>query len=250
MANLNTTVDNIELKTNRLGSGADLAQMVTWDDEKYPTTALLRDVANNINSRIVTSGSSGAAAVYPVGSIIMTSTDVNPGQEVFNGYLPGRWELVDKAFKQTLVNLTTSDWTVGSVGVADLYYGKMIRDGRTISLQLELKLRQQISGKDIPLGSIKRDTCGITTNAGKFHSSGGYSLAFARDSSNNASFIVCYTLGQDGNFIVREVLSSKGNNNDLTMKTGTIIMIDTIATTQYGDMMPNACDRFYWKRIA
>lgn len=254
MAQLNATINEIELKTNRLSSGADLAQMTTWNDEQYPTAALLRDVANNINSRIVSSGTGGAAAVYPIGSIIMTDSDTNPGQEVFGGPLPGRWVMVDQAFKHTNVLLTTNDWTTGtniSTGIATLQYGTMIRDGHIISLHLELVLQQQLSGSNVVLGNIKKEACGLALGGGggKFYSGGGPKLAFARY-SNDTSFVLCYTLSSDGRFQVQEVLSSKGNNNELTMRTGTIITIDAIASTQFGEMAYTACDRFYWKRTA
>jgi len=255
MAKLNTTVDNIELKTNRLGSGTDLTQMVTWDDEKYPTAALLRNVANDLNSRIVSSGSGGTAAIYPVGSIIMTDNYTNPGQGGgHSGPLPGTWMMVDQAFKHTNVTLTTNDWTTGtniSTGIATLQYGTMIRDGHMISLHLELLLQQQLSGGNVALGNIKKESCGLTLggSTGKFYSGGGPNIAFARY-SNDISFVFCYTLSSDGRFQVQEVLSSKGNNNELTMRTGTTLIIDTIATTQSGEMLITACDRFYWKRIA
>ena len=248
MANLDTTVNNIELKTNRLNSEADLDQMATWDDEKYPTTALLRNVVNDLNSRIVDSGAGGAAATYPValGSVIMTYKDTNPGQEE-SGPLPGHWELVDKAFKHELVQLTTNDWTVGT-GIASLDSGTMIRDGHMISLHLELQLGQQLSGKNVILGNINRTSCGISTNSGQFYSQGNRGLAYAYNSSNNTNFVVCYTFSGDGTITIQEVLSS--STSGLTMPAGSIIIIDTIAIAEYDKMLTEACDRFYWKRTA
>jgi len=254
MANLNATVNDIELKTNRLDSSADLNQMATWNDLKYPTAALLRDVANKINSNIVSSGSGGAAAVYPVGSIIMTDNYTNPGQEVFGGPLPGRWEMVDQAFKHKQIILKESDWTTGtniSTGIATMQFGTMIRDGHMIALHLELVLQQQLSGNNVVLGNIKKEACGLSLGAGggKFYSNYGPNLAFARY-SNDVSFTICYQLSSDGRFTVHEVLASKGNNNELTMRSGTVITIDAIAVTQSGEMAIDACDRFYWKRTA
>lgn len=263
MAQLNATVNDIELITNRLGSKTDLTQMATWDDEKYPTTALLRNVANDLNSRIVTSGTGGAAAAYPIGSVIMTVTDVNPGQVTYNGPLPGKWEPVDRAFKMFkdgndlnyFVNGT--DWTKGTTGIADLITGSMIRDGHMISLHLELKLTRELSSPTpssstgVTLGSLNRASCGITTNGGKFYPFfANHQLAYAYHSGTEASFVICYTLSNDGGIYVQDILSSKNNNNTLTMPSGTEIIIDTITTTRYDHMMSAACDRFYWKRTA
>lgn len=230
MSQLHTTVDNIELKTNRLGSSADLTQMATWDDQKYPTAALLRNV---INSHIPVA----------VGSVIITASATNPGQDA-DGPLPGHWELVDKSFKHEQVKLAANDWILPEFVTTrtSLSDGTIMRDGHTISLSLALTLEDMLSGRETLLGRIKLTSCGISEDA--FYPLTRYNFTYVADDKN---CIVCYTIDPSGDVIEQNIWSDTSIES---ISAGSVMTLDIIATVGYDKMLSEKCDRFYWKRTA
>jgi hypothetical protein len=86
MAQLNTTVENIQLKENMIIAGA---AATAWEsDSKYPSAKAVADKISAI---------APGKIEHPVGSVLITSTNTNPSASV-----GGTWELIDKEYNTKL----------------------------------------------------------------------------------------------------------------------------------------------------
>lgn len=251
MAKLNTTVENIQLDSRMLRS-SDTDR--TWNDYYYPSAAA-------VDARISTTSSK---LEHPVGSIIITNTATNPGATA-----AGTWELVDKDFKNGYVDITRN-WTQTvpgyvAAGAATLSWGKMMRNGHTIFLQLWLVTSTDngfISlnpDSDINLGILSRAACGLdeTKQEGSFIISAERDIAMAVTPEYTSQagttvktnyYPVCINFRGDGLFSIAGTTVSAGGG--LSLPDGTLICVSTAVQADWRGMLDSACDKFYWKRTA
>ncbi len=135
MPKLNTTVDNLELKSNKVIGTFPSAD---WTDAQYPSAKTLYNAYDK---------------THAVGSILITSTNTSPA-ETFGG----EWELVDKEFKN--MSITSGVWEShnGSFKEGSV----VILAGHTISVNLNLSTSMAIASSTVDLGRLKLELCGIT----------------------------------------------------------------------------------------
>lgn len=89
MPKLDTTIDNLEWKSNKIISTSAIPAS-DWTDAHYPSAKTLLNIA------------------HPIGSILTTATNTNP-----SATLGGTWELVDKSLKPAIIALTPSIFNAG-----------------------------------------------------------------------------------------------------------------------------------------
>ena len=236
MAQLNAPVSDIQLKSNMIGSG-DLATMWTAEgaDEKYPSAKATLDKA------------------HPVNSVIMVHKELITGEtyEVTNPTtflkLPGKWTLIDKAFKNGTTMIGPPNFSTTVTGFS-FSVENAIRNDHTLTLQLGITVG---SATSVPSGQtlLKMATLNLQSYGvyGLSHNPTN-NIAFAVG-YNNASSAVCYSIdGSSGELSLRDVLT--GGTNAHTLNGSSYIYINTTIPIPYGDMIDSFCDKFYWKRTA
>lgn len=88
MANLDTSINNIELKTNKTASSA--LPLNTWNARQYPDALSVKNLNNNFMNEI-----------YPVGSLYKTTSYAfNPS----NAGWSGTWSLVESGYITRHIN--------------------------------------------------------------------------------------------------------------------------------------------------
>ena len=214
MPKLNTTVDNIELKSNKIIS-TNTVSPDTWTDAQYPSAKTLLNIA------------------HPVGSILATDANINPSET-----LGGTWTLVDKAFKGTFMYIPTASWTATNATLHTT--SNVLLIDHTINLRIYVNLTTAINGDtDVVLGKLDLTSCGLTSL-----SSAVYRQPAVSDTGNCTA---CYTIESDGTITMNDVL---GPNNAHTAAVGSDFIFNILFPAGYDRMLDNFCDKFYWKRTA
>lgn len=235
MAKLDTTVGNIQRVSNMITSGDTTA---VWDDNKYPSA---KAIVDKINTAIPDT------VEHPVGSILITSTNTNPGTDL--GF-SGSWILVDKAFKTSISSIggPGNEFSTGNTGFS-LSYEDAIRSDHTLMLRLGVYVSDN-ADKTVPQGQSALNM--INLNLTRY---GVYGLsyvpvndiAFAKnDTSSAASCAVCYDLDSNGVLSLKDVLT--GGSSTHTLSKNMRIHINATMQISQDAMMDSFCDKFYWKR--
>lgn len=215
MPKLNTTIDNLEWKSNKIIS-TSTSSPSTWTDAQYPSAKTLLNFA------------------HPVGSIITTATTENPAET-----LGGTWELVDKAYKGTFIYIPETSWTAGKASMHST--SNVLLIDHMINLRIYVNLLEAITDgdSDIVLGKLDLTACGLTSL-----SSAVYRQPAVSDGGNCAA---CYTLTTDGTITMNDIL----NINDTHSTTyAADFIFNILFPVGYDRMIDSFCDKFYWKRIA
>ena len=173
----------------------------------------------------------GLLDVYPVGSIVVTAENVNPG-ETFGGI----WELVDKLLKHASYNQNSGAITANSSN-ATLGTTLITVDGNTIELYTVVTPKADLGDSNVQLFTINLSKIGLA--------------------SLSAKRITGYADG--GNGFVNASVSSAGvvQSTDVVTKTsgGTVsadqtIYFSAVWKAALGNRLDAFCDRFFWKRTA
>lgn len=223
MPKLNTTIDNLEWKSNKVTGAVPSAD---WTDTQYPSAKALYNAYNTLVSNI-----------YPVGCIMTMATNKNPGET-----LGGTWVLVDKAFKNTYTNLTSAHWTSKNATISN--YSSIMLNDHVVSLRLGLDTTKAITATDVnntylTLGTLNVAALGISNFSQTVYS--GVAV------SDNGQCTICYKVSGNGQIDLYDVLNADGTH---TMPTASSFFIYLTQPINY-DMMQDAyCDKFYWKRTA
>ena len=180
---------------------------------------------------------------YIVGNVLITSTYENPSE-----YLGGRWELIDKEFRDEAggFEIDNDDLNFGSSFspyVYDKAYAQYVRGGHTVQIRLQLQLKRGYTWDD----------SGVSESAHlNFPDFGFYSLPM------DIIHVPCYTDGiapsgllmgvnYEGWIRQYDVLNS---SHSLTINTtGDSLNFNFSVITTAGNMVNDFCDKFYWKRI-
>lgn len=221
MPKLNTTVDNLELKSNKISSTSEIAPK-DWTDAHYPSAKTLLNIA------------------HPIGSVLTTSTNINPADT-----LGGTWELIDKAFKNTYLKLDSTYWTsANSESVLTTEQGDegacmVSLVDHTIHIRLKLKSSEQLTDADVNLGKLTLSRVGV--NSLLYTAFSQVALCDGGDCT------LSYSMNNSGELIVHDVLNVNGTH---TMAANKFFYVDVTQTVTIDKMLDNFCDKFYWKRTA
>lgn len=215
MPQLNTTINDIELKSNKKTS-VDISSAASWTDDTYPSAKALYDL------------------VHPIGSIYITSNKDEKPSEKFGG----TWVLVDKAFKGSFITFNpSSDWTATNATLHNTSNALLI--DHMIHLRIYVNTTAVINNDaDVVLGKLKLSTCGISTTL---------STAVYRQPaiSEIGNCTVNYTLDNDGTITIHDILSINGDHQ---APVGSDILFNVVFPVGYDRMLDNFCGTFYWKR--
>lgn len=228
MAKLNITADQIQSTTNMIKS----SDAKDWTDSNYPSAKAVSDLVDTKIAAIIPADK----FEHPIGSVLITSTNVNPGEAV-----GGTWELFDKEYKNDMTPYPSgaSIWTVGS---ASFTAGYCSRDNHTIRLRLVLTTTTSITADGL-LGTISPTAIGASTDAPRL----AFSIAdlmvdTAQAVNGTKSYDIQYHIDASGAITVKKVF------NDVTLPAGTVIDITAYIPMEKFFMADWACDKFYWKR--
>lgn len=210
MPKLDTTIDNLERKTNKVIGGIPSAD---WTDTQYPSAKTLYDIYNNL--------------IHPVGSVFTTYTNTDP-----SAILGGTWELIDKEFKAVSLNVKSAGlWRAHNSSIGDS--SVITLAGHTISVCLNLSTSMALSSSAVSLGQVLLSSCGISAFT-----------AANTAVSGIASNPIIYEQTADGTIRFIKTL----NGGSIASSTSFNICFDQLISK--ANMLDSFCDKFYWKRIA
>ena len=220
MPKLNTTIDQIELKTNKVAGNLP---SYTWTDDQYPSAKTLYGTYCSL-----------VDFAHPVGSIIITSTNVNPGT-----YIGCSWELVDKGFANRMAYIPSSSWTAdGAAFVGETNSIVELAD-HTVSLRLNLKNTAVLSDTTVDLGTLNLNTVGITELP--------YTIVSDVTASDGGQCTLSYSIVAGGTISISDVLVLGGSHS---LAAGNTFSIHINQTVGHDRMLDSFWDKFYWRRTA
>jgi hypothetical protein len=218
MAKLDTTIDNLERKSNKvLGT----VPSPDWTDAQYPSAKTLYNTYNNLLD-----------LMHPVGSILTTTSNKSPAST-----LGGEWSLVDKAFKATYLTLNSSHWTNTTASLGD--YSNILLNDHTIAFRLNFKTTAAISDETATLGTLALPLCGVNQLS--------YAVFYHTAISDGGNCVMACRMDQAGVISLHEVINVDGSHS---MVSGADFFIHLVVPVRYTDMLDDFCDKFYWKRTA
>lgn len=241
MAKLDTTVENIQQKSNMIKSGD--ANTTTWTDENYPSA---KTTAAFVESRIAEIIPSDKFE-HPVGSILITSTKVNPAASI-----GGEWSLIDKEYINAASSISDSSyWTPvmnDTTPRAELS-GFVIRTDHLIHLTLQLTTKVVLSlasNSSSTLGTIDHELIGGAPDSPVSFGFADSAFAHATYTNNSTteSCTVKYGISPTGDITIFEIY-----NATKQLPADTTIYINTTVPMDSDYMSDSFCDKFYWKRI-
>lgn len=171
--------------------------------------------------------------VYPVGSVYVSSENVNPAS-VFGG----TWELVDKLLKHASYNQNTNVFLIDANNVSTLGASLLTVDGNTMEFYVNVGTSVALGDTPVNLFTIALKSIGIS--------------AF-----DAVKRIIGYSDG--GNGLVNASVSDSGlvAANDVVTKTsggtiasGSTMQFNAVWKIPVESRMDAFCDRFFWKRTA
>lgn len=232
MAQLNTTVDNIQLKSNMLTSTAAASE---WDtDAKYPSAAAVK------NAIAASAGAAVCDVANAVGSIVITSTNVNPGSTI-----GGTWELVDKEFRSEFSHIEAAQaWDEDEANAN----GYISRANHTICLKAWFNFNTTIDLSTSPsyiasLGTLLRTKSGIKSNGSFSYSNEGFAVYGYKP--NGDGIVARCNMRGDGYLTIDGIYGS-----DKVIPAGSVLHLTLPIQIAISDMDDAYCDKFYWKRTA
>ena len=233
MPRLNATVDQIQLTTNMLTS-VD-ASTATWSDELYPSAKAVEDKINEI---------APSKLEHPIGSVLITSTNANPGASV-----GGTWTLIDKEYKPAVgANVYWDPAMNGSTPSAEAA-GFVTRTDHLIHIYAQITTKIEISTAttSYTLGSFDHDMIGGLQNTpiSFGYSDTNFTNAVYTNGSNTESCMIRYGFSWDGVFTVYEIF-----NTAKKLPANALIYLNTSIKMHPEYMGDSFCDKFYWKRTA
>lgn len=221
MPKLNTTIDNLELKSNKVFGNLPSA---SWTDAQYPSAKTLYTMYNNL--------------VHPVNSIFVSSVNTNPS-ETFGG----TWELVDKSFKNTVIDIrNNTHWVKPSSAALSSELGSesaILLTDHTVSIRLNVKTTIALTDTEIQIGKLTVSELGINSLSN--------SILYDAAISDGGNCTICYRFDSEGNLAVFDVINAAGAHS---APAGTSFFIHIVQPIPHYLMQDAYCDKFYWKRTA
>jgi hypothetical protein len=242
MAQLKAPVSDIQLKSGMLTTAKLNALTTTtekeaaWTDSTYPSA---KAVVDKLNETVPDKFE------HPIGSIIITRTNANPGAK-----FGGTWDLIDKEFTNSVSSIGGPGNEVSPAGTGFHLAGEtVIRTNHTLLLQIGVSVSTSsgITAKPnveaITMATLDLSRYGISG----LERGTGNEIAFATD-ANGTSGAICYYITKEGVLTLHDVIVAAGNrklNNNTFMYISTVIPI-----TDHTLMIDSFCNKFYWERTA
>lgn len=241
----------LDILANQIQSTVNMIKYPTqasdWTNDKYPSAQAVADLVTTTTAQIIEAcENASGSAEFPVGSILITSTNVSPAASV-----GGEWELVDKEYKTVIDNAIGPGWTgwtpamTGSTVSGAIIGGWIARANHTICLKFYFTTKAEIDGSttslNYRLGDLSRPLSGASE--GGFPLTNHYGMAYAVDASKN-TYLVGYQLDGGGSFYVTSIYDKK------KLPAESQLQIHLILNMSTSTMLDSACDKFYWKRTA
>jgi hypothetical protein len=224
MPKLNTTIDDIELKTNKIIS-TSTKPASEWTDAEYPSAKTLYNAYNNLLS-----------LVHPVGSILTTATKTNPAET-----LGGTWELVDKDAKDVWMQIPTTAWTPQNAEIntysSNLSYVTL--SGHMAHFRLFLSTTADATDTELPLGTLDAEACGLVGIP--------YGILSDVAMSDGGACTICWKLTTDGVISIVDILNVDGTH---LMPSGQTFYLNFTYLVKGSELLDDFCDKFHWKRVA
>lgn len=220
MAKLSTTIDNIELKTNKVTATTPSS---SWTDAQYPSAKALYGAYTKLVN-----------IAHPIGSILITTTNTSPAATV-----GGTWELVDKGFAERMVYIPSSSWTAGAAEFRSETNSVLELADHTVSLRLSLENTAALSDTETVLGTLNLSKVGITELP--------YTIVSDVTASDGGQCTISYSIVASGEISVTDVLVLGGSHS---LAAGNTFSIHINQTVGHDRMLDSFCDKFYWKRTA
>ena len=222
MPKLNTTIDNLELKSNKVINATPSA---AWTDAQYPSAKTLYNVYTSLLN-----------TVHPIGRVLVTSENKNPSET-----LGGTWELVDKGFKTryfTLPNATYWHNHLSSVSTSANSY--IAISDHEVKVHINMTASMDITNTSaVALGQVMVSECGISALPKD-------TVYYSAQTAGTVSS-VAYTVKTDGTVTSLDAIAAGGEHK---LPKSTNFCIDFTLPATVSIMQDAAWDKFYWKRTA
>lgn len=162
--------------------------------------------------------------LYPTGAIYITTNNKNP-----SSYLGGEWELIDKEFKA--IQSTSGGFNLNTTNAKDsqCYY---TRAGHTITFELRLNNKVNLTDTTLELGTIDLEKLGVTSLDGTQRIV-GY--------ADGGNCCIMFNITQYG------VVQSVDIIPESSMSSNSLCVTFTSTITKER-MLDSACDKFYWRK--
>lgn len=222
MPKLDTTLENLERKSNKVVGTTPHAE---WTDDQYPSAKTLYNTYNKLLD-----------ITHPVGSLLTTSTNVNPAETV-----GGTWELVDKAFKTKAFSVNETNW-LNAAGVSFATNGVYVTlIDHTVSMRLHLKNTAQLTDttNNAIVGKLAISACGASRLEYAV-----FGLTTICDSGNST---IGYNIDSDGTISISDIINIDASHN---LAIGNDFYLNLSQPIRADYMLDDFCDKFYWKRTA
>lgn len=223
MPKLNTTIDNLEWKSNKVTGPIPDA---SWTDSQYPSAKALYNTYNNLLN-----------LMHPVGSILTTSTNVNPAEAVGGG----TWELVDKDARDIWMQLPTTAWIPQNADIntysSNLSYVTLSQ--HTAHFRLFFTTTADLTDTEVALGKLIPEAVGLVGIP--------YGILSEVAISDGGQSTLCWKLTTDGTISVVEVLNLDGTH---VLPSGQTFYLNFTYLIKGAELLDDFCDKFYWKRTA
>jgi hypothetical protein len=221
MPKLETTVNDIQLKSNLVI--ANDVPLEEWTDTQYPSAKTLYKTYISLSD-----------IAHPIGSILITDSNVSPGDS-----LGGIWELIDKEFEPKWYTINTANWTNGKAELSGSYCNIALT-GHNLALRIGLKPTEDLSDSESNLGQLDVSSYGVPELP--------YTIFRGVAVSDGGQCTLCYNISQDGTIVTYDALNLDGTHK---MSAGESFYINQVYSIHDPDrMLDDFCDKFYWKRIA
>ena len=183
---------------------------------------------------------------YPIGSIVITSTNSSPASKY-----GGTWQLIDKEFKHQSL---TSGFFAPDSNVSSVDYALAVLTGHKIYLRLRLTagvdLTDSVTSPNTnTLGTINANSIGLVTGPNSYN----YFITPSCNNSDAAKWgycmVPCIATNTQENFTL-SFLDSLTRTTSGILPSGSRIWICGPLQIEPDKMLDSFCDKFYWERTA
>ncbi|MBR6688809.1 MAG: hypothetical protein IKL68_02200 [Clostridia bacterium] len=163
---------------------------------------------------------------YPIGSVHITNVNNNPSET-----LGGTWELIDKEFipKMGAVAVTLNEANSCTVHCS--------RANHTIYMRIQFVNTNELNDTQTTIGTLDLSALGVTDLSYQ-----KYAVGY----SDGGQGVIMASILSDGVLVVYDVIGK----SETTISAGNNCAVDFVHVVSTDSMLDEACNKFYWKRIA